>query len=195
MRSNHRLPNWFIGIPVPSSGWFEQLVPSPPAGLRLFHPDDIHATVVFLGAVDESRARVGWNALRWSLAPCSATLGPVIPMGPPGHYSALSIRLLTLDSAVEHAIELCRDAICSVVGLPLERRPPIAHATIARPSNRTSAEERAAGLRWASRIDLREHSVILDTIALYTWTEDRRVRQFRIMERSSFGQLIDAPQL
>jgi 2'-5' RNA ligase len=56
------MPNWFIALPVSPLGWFERLVPPPPAGFRAFHPDDLHLTIAFLGAVDDATASRGWHA-------------------------------------------------------------------------------------------------------------------------------------
>jgi 2'-5' RNA ligase len=179
-------PNWFVGIPVASDGWFDRLVSVPPDGLRRFHPDDLHLTVAFLGPIEEDQARAGWDALRWDLPPTTATLGQVVPMGAPRRYSALSVELVQARTAIEQAIGLCRDAICDVAGARRENRPPKAHVTIARPSRRASEEQRSAGLRWAQHLDLHQHPVLLDSIALYTWADDRRDRQFKIVLRSGW---------
>ncbi len=180
-------PNWFVGIPVVSDGWFHQLVSTPPHGPRRFHPDDLHLTVAFLGPVNESQARAGWNAVRWDLPPTTVTLGQVVPMGPPHRYSALSIELAQARAAIEQAVGQCRDAICDAAGAQREHRPPKAHVTIARPSRNASENERTAGLRWAERLDFRQQPVLLDTLALYTWADDRRDRQFKIVLRSAWG--------
>jgi 2'-5' RNA ligase len=179
-------PNWFVGIPIPSEGWFDKLVPLPPGGLRRFHPDDLHLTVAFLGSVEEVQARAGWDALGWDLPPTTATLGQVVPMGAPHRYSALSIELVQARTAIEQALGRCRDAICDAAGVRREHRPPKAHVTIARPSRRAGEQERSAGLRWAQRLDFHQQPVLLDSIALYTWSDDRRDRQFKVVLRSAW---------
>jgi len=194
MPTTMRDPNWFIGIQIPSTGWFDQLVPAAPSGLRRFHPDDLHATVAFLGPVDERRAYAGWNALRWNLAPCTACLGAVVPMGSTHRYSALAVELINTNNAIEDAIKHCRETVCVAAGALPDRRPPRAHVTIARPSQRATDKERSDGLRWAARLDFHEHNVILNTIALYTWADSRHLRQFKIVARSNFPQSIGDPQ-
>jgi len=179
-------PNWFVGIPIVSEGWFDKLAPTPPDGLRRFHPDDLHLTVAFLGPVEESQAHAGWDALRWDLPTTTATLGQAVPMGPPHRYSALSVELVQARTAVEKAIGQCRDAICDAAGARRENRPPKAHITIARPSRRASEAQRSAGLRWAQRLDFHQQPVVLDSFALYTWADDRRDRQFKIVLRSAW---------
>lgn len=176
-------PNWFVGVPVPAAGWFEELVSVPPEAVRRFHPDDLHMTVAFLGPVGEEQARAAWEARSWSLPPITASLGHVVPMGAPHRYSALSVELVDGREAIESAITACRDAICDAAGARREKRPAMAHVTIARPNRRATAPQREAALRWAKRLDLIGPTVTLDGLALYTWADDRRERQFKIVER------------
>jgi RNA 2',3'-cyclic 3'-phosphodiesterase len=176
-------PNWFVAVPVPAEGWFEQMVTAPPEGVRRFHPEDIHMTVAFLGGVSEQDARAGWQALSWPVGAVTASLGAVIPMGAPHRYSALSIELIDGREELEKAIAACRDAICDAAGARRENRPAKAHITVARPNRRAGEAEREAGLRWAKRLDLKKQVVTLDSVALYTWADDRKTRQFKIVER------------
>lgn len=181
-------PNWFVAIPVNAEGWYDQAVTMPPEGFRRFHPDDLHMTIAFLGGIEEELARAGWDALAWNLPPTRVTLGPVIPMGNPRQYSALSVELLEGRRVVEEAIAASRDAVCDAAGAQRERRAAKAHVTIARPARRATDAQRDAGLRWAKRLQLGGTSVLLDSVALYTWSEERRERQFRVVERSLAGR-------
>jgi 2'-5' RNA ligase len=178
------LPNWFVAIPVPAEPWFHRFITPPPQAFRRFHPDDLHMTVAFLGPVGEDRARSGWQAMQWPLQTITTTLGTIIPMGAPHRYSALSVELVQSREIIEDALAQCRDAISDAAGAKRENRPPKAHITVARPSRRATAGDRADGLRWAKRIDLHQHPMTLDSVALYTWDEDRRERQFRIVART-----------
>jgi len=191
MQDRHPKPNWFIGIPVPPTNWFQTL-PPPPQGIRLFHPDDLHATIAFLGPIEQCRAIDAWNALNWPIAPVTVQLRNVTPMGNPNRYSALAVRLASPNNAInnpiDNAIAQCRDQVCHAAKIPVERRPPMAHTTIARPSRNATHEERTAGLDWASSINLHQHLVQLSTIALFTWAHDRRSRQFQIVAQSVFPQ-------
>jgi 2'-5' RNA ligase len=176
-------PNWFIAVPVEAGEWYERIVTRPPDGFRKFHPDDLHMTVAFLGAVGHDKALAAWRALAWDLGTVHATLGTVVPMGAPRRYSALSIELDRGRAEIERAIAATRDACCDAAGARRESRPAKAHITIARPSRNASDADRAAGLRWASQLSLAGQSITLRSVALYTWAEDRRVRQFRIVDR------------
>ncbi len=178
------LPNWFVAIPVQADPWFQRFITPPPQAFRRFHPNDLHMTVAFLGPVDEASARAGWEALHWPLKAVTATLGTIVPMGAPHRYSALSIEVLQSRDVIEHALAQCRDAISDAAGAKRESRPPKAHITVARPSRRATTNDRDAGLTWAKRIDLHQHPITLDSVALYTWAEDRRERQFKIVART-----------
>lgn len=176
-------PNWFIGIPVDHGDWYPRLLTQPPANFRAFHPDDLHMTVAFLGPVGREKALAAWRALDWKMQIVHATLGAVVPMGAPQRYSALSIELDDGRAEVERAIAACRDAACDAAGARREGRPAKAHITIARPSRAASDSDRAAGLRWASRQTFAGQPITLTSVALYTWAEDRRERQFKAVER------------
>jgi 2'-5' RNA ligase len=177
--------NWFVGIPVPGSVLGSGLPPAP-AGVRAFHPDDLHLTIAFLGPCGEARARAAWEALCWPIGPVDATLGEVVPMGSPHRYSALSALLDVGRGEVEGAMEACRGAVCAAARAALDPRPAKAHVTVARPSRKAGPEVRDAGLAWARSLDLGGARARLDRVALYTWSEDRSLRLFRrVAERDA----------
>ena len=173
--------NWFIGLPVISDGWFARLSPPPP-GFRLFAPSDLHFTIAFLGPVDEPAARSAFAALVWPLHAIDATLGAVVPMGPPARYSALSALLVEGRGVVEQAIGSSRDAAYEAAEVALDARPAKAHLTLARPQRRASADERARGLVWANDLTLTGTPVRIGAPALFTWAFDRGQTLFRIVE-------------
>lgn len=175
--------NWFVALPVPAAGWFER-VGEAPRGVRLFHPDDLHLTVAFLGAVSEEAARRGFAEARaFPLRVREALLGPVVPMGNKRRPSALSARLLEGEREVAQAITTVRDAICDAAGAPRELRPALPHLTVARPLRSATYAERSSALEWATSLDLGAPRVSLTCVALYTWSAERRERLFAILDR------------
>jgi|LNFM01.1.fsa_nt_gb 2'-5' RNA ligase len=164
--------NWFIATPIAPGRWFERAA-SPPAGIRRFHPDDLHATVAFLGAVTEGSARAAFEALAIKLEPIDVTLGSVVAMGNPKRYSALSALIDEGRDALEWAMGECRDRAFSAAGAKPESRPPKAHVTVARPSRDASDRVRRAGLEWASKLTLSGERLRIDRVSLYTWSEER----------------------
>ncbi|MDA1259235.1 MAG: hypothetical protein O3A20_01290 [Planctomycetota bacterium] len=178
--------NWFIALPVPAAEWFEACVAAhPPPHVRLFHPEDLHLTVSFVGRVGETAARRAWE-LRglWSGGPVRAEFGEVIGMGPPERFSALSALLERGREAVEAGMTACRDPMLSAASAPPERRAIKAHVTLARPRRDATQSQHSAALAWAMHLPLRGIEIELAEIALYTWDEERRGRQFRTMERA-----------
>lgn len=178
--------NWFVGLPV-GGAWAATAAPPPPPEVRTFHPDDLHLTVAFLGPCGEERARLGWGALGDPGPAVDVTLGEVVPMGNPRRFSALSALLIERREETERLIGTARERICAAAGVDPDARPPKAHLTIARPTRRASDADRRAALAWARGIDLRHVAARLDRIALYTWSEDRATRLFRIVEERALG--------
>gem|GEM_PF-343522 len=170
--------SWFIALPVrrDDAEAFVASFPAPPPGLRLIPAADLHITIAFLGSVGEERARAAWDALFLPLMPLVATVGPVVPLGRPGHYSALGARLAKGRSTIETIIGTARDAATHAAGAEPETRPPLAHVTIARPRTRARTRSasrdagvavRSAGLDWAAKVPL-GGPLHLETVALYT---------------------------
>ena len=174
--------NWFVALPVPAADWFARLAP-PPLGVRLFHPDDLHLTVAFLGAVDEAAARRAFApASSIALPATEITLGDVVPMGSPRHASALSALLVEGEEAVAAAIGGVRDGACDAAGVPRDARAVLPHLTVARLGRRLPPSERTAGLRWARALALGRPRLVVSQLALFTWSTDRRARLFQTIE-------------
>src|SRR5688572_3648888 len=86
--------NWFVGLPVAAGRWFAPLVADAPAHVRVFHPDDLHLTVAFLGRAGPDRARAAWAVAEGVRAqPFVARLGALKAMGNPRRPSAFSVLL------------------------------------------------------------------------------------------------------
>ncbi len=185
-------PNWFIALPVPAARWFtERVAQHPPPSVRLFHPEDVHLTVAFLGGVTEEAARHAWQrADLWRQGSVRATFGEVIGMGAPAHFTALSALLERGRAEVEEGLRACRDPMLNAAGAPPERRAINAHVTIARPRRDARPHERGAALAWAMHLTLRGVEVELSEMALYTWIAERRDRQFQAVERRPLGAAV-----
>jgi 2'-5' RNA ligase len=183
-------PNWFLAWPIEGSFLLEC---SPPAGFRKVHPEDAHITLAFLGGCGEENAGRALAALdelleRHPTGKLNAALGSVVPMGSKRAYSALSALLSHGRTEVENCIGQWRGALCAAACVRPDRRPPKAHATIARPRFRADEAQRARGLAWAASLSLGHVRLELERIALYTWYEPRGVRQFRIVAERALGK-------
>lgn len=175
--------NWFIGLVVDPAPWYDELSSVPP-GLRAFHGDDLHLTIAFLGHVTEEQARAAWGALAWPLGPVQAELAKMVPMGSARRYSALSFLLGRGRVEIEAAMGPSRQRACVAAQVEPDARSPKAHLTVARPSRSASNDQRRAGLAWAESVNLKGTPILLDRVALYTWSDDRKERLFRRVEEA-----------
>lgn len=178
-------PNWFFAFPL--DGAFVRGLPPLPDALRLYHPDDVHLTLAFLGGCGEEPALRALAALDARLAldappATDVTLGDVVPMGGSRqHYSALSALLGAGRETMTATLTAHRDVLTEAASGRRETRPAKPHITIARPRRRASPADREAGLAWAAALDLSGVHARLDRIALFTWSESRVERLFRIV--------------
>lgn len=183
-------PNWFIGLRVES----ELAVPTDaPAAVRVFDREDWHLTVIFLGGCGEQVAQQAFAALESMTYPgFQAELAEVVPMGNPKRYSALSALLSAgreeVESWMQHARTTVEQALRAsadpdAAAVRFDRRPVKAHLTLARPQRRATDEERAAALAWGQALPTAGVPARLPSLALYTWSEDRARRLFRIVQQ------------
>lgn len=175
-------PNWFVALPVEAGPWMDALANAPDA-VRTFAPGDLHVTVAFLGAVDEAAASDAFCvAEAWPTGPLQVALGPLRPLGARRMPSALSAILIEGETAVAAGICTVRDEMLQVAGARPDHRAPLPHVTLARISRRATPAQRHAAIAWAEGVDLAAPRVVLDRIALYSWSADRRNRLFDVVE-------------
>jgi len=177
-------PNFFFAFPL--DGGFLATLPKPPPAIRRYAPDDVHLTLTFLGACGEEAADRALAALdevlgRGAPRPIEVSLGSVVPMGPRRTYSALSALLDRGREETEAFIGAVRDPLSEAALGRREKRAPKAHVTIARPQRRATDTDRESGRAWADTLDLRAVQQTLDRVALYTWSDDRPRRLFKII--------------
>jgi 2'-5' RNA ligase len=184
-------PNWFLAFPF--DGTFVAELTEVPPCVRRFPPEDVHLTLSFFGGCGEEKAMRALAVLDELLAkdppaPLDVSLGEVVPMGGSKRdYTALSALLDRGRVETEACIARMRDPLHEAATGRLEKRPPKAHVTIARPKLRPKDADRACGLEWAKSLDLTRVSRRLDRIALYTWHEARPKRLFRIVAERKLG--------
>ncbi len=177
-------PNWFVGLPVGADRWLSRLVADAPRFLRLFHPADLHATVAFLGPCGAERARQAWSQIEGAeLASFDVTLGGLKALGNPRRPSALSV---VVQEGFERAAELIgalRAPMIEAAGARPDPRAPLPHITVARIGRKATGRQRHDALAWVEGKAPVGAAVTMDRICLYTWAEDRRIRQFREVEQ------------
>ena len=184
-------PNWFLAFPF--DGTFVSELRDVPPCVRRFPAEDVHLTLSFFGGCGEEKALRALAVLDELLAaspvtPLAVSLGEVVPLGgSKRNYTALSALLEQGRVETEACIARLRDPLHEAATGRLEKRPPKAHVTIARPKLRPKDADRVCGLEWAKSLDLRRIRGRLDRIALYTWHENRPARLFRIVAERKLG--------
>ncbi|MBW2455023.1 MAG: hypothetical protein JRI68_10955 [Deltaproteobacteria bacterium] len=182
-------PNWFVGLPVAADRWLSRLVADAPQFLRVFHPADLHATVAFLGPCGAERAHQAWDQVgQRELQSFDVTLGGLKALGNPRSPSALSV---VVQEGFERAAELIRSLRAPMIeaaGARPDPRAPLPHITVARIGRKASGHQRRDALAWVEAKAPVGAAVTMDRICLYTWAEDRRVRQFREVEQRRFDR-------
>lgn len=177
-------PNWFIGFPVDPGSWYDKVITNLPAGIKCFEAEDLHITFAFLGPVAEQRALRAWQkGLTLPIRPVAYTLGPMAPFGNPKRPSAYAFTLDKGRAAVVDYMQRHANALLEIAGKEAEARPPRPHITVARPPRKASSDLRAAGMAWLESIDPPADLLCIDQMALYTWADDRKARQFKIVAR------------
>ncbi len=181
-------PNWFVGLPIDPGAWFEPLTRDAPTAVRVFHPADVHLTVAFLGACGGQRAATAWQLLAsYAAAPIDIRLARLEPMGNPRRPSALSALIDTGREAVSKLTLDMRAPLLAAAGAEPDTREPLPHVTVARPMRKCSPEQRRNAIAWATAKPAIGASVSIDRVALFTWSDDRRTRQFRVVAEHQLG--------
>ena len=182
LRPSGPRPNWFVGLPLPASAGWGIGAESLGVTLRPLASDDLHITVAFLGACGEARALSGWRALApLRHPPIAITARAWRGFGPRRNPSAFG---LTLDEGEPRLVEMIRrwrEAILRAAGRPPDGRDPLPHVTLARPPRRSGAAERSRIGRLLVDLPVPPDPIVLASLALYTWADDRRQRQFRVV--------------
>ena len=161
-----------------------RLPPSPPH-VRVFTASDLHVTLGFLGSVEEGEAQKAWALVDGfrSFRLVRGSFSGVKPLGNPRKPSALSAIVDVGREALSEMIVEARSSLLEAAGARPDTRAPLPHMTIARVQRRASADERRAALRWARELDTSAARFAAASVALYTWSDDRRSHLFRIVER------------
>lgn len=181
-------PNWFIAFPVAAGDWYAPLVSGVPGGVRRFHPGDLHATLAFLGACGPAAAAAAWETLGdLDHPPVRARLGALRPMGNRKRPSAYAATFTQGRDTLAALIGARRADALAAAGARPDTRSPLPHVTVARPPRRADAPVRAAGLAWMRQQPPVDAAVRIDSLALYTWSDDRRSRLFQLVERRPLG--------
>ncbi len=177
------MANWFIALPVQVEG--VEPIPEPPPRVRLFSAADRHCTIAFLGPVGASQARIAWERVGDLFAPegpKSGSFEALRPLGNPRKPSALAAIVREGREELGALIARTRAPLLEAAGAAPDDRDPLPHVTLGRIQRRASGSERRAALAWAATVALGSTRFAADSVALYTWSEDRSLRLFDRIE-------------
>lgn len=181
--------NWFVGLRLPEpSGWIE-VAAGLPSGVRRFHPSDLHITVAFLGACEEEHALRAWQALeprRHPPIPVSAARW--LALGPPSAPSAFGLGLANGHQAVAALMASWGAEALAAAGRAPDRREPLPHVTLARPTRRGGDGARTAMQQWITTAPVPEQPTTLEQLALFTWAANREERLFQVVAERRLDQ-------
>ncbi len=180
MNNTHQ--NWFVGLPVQDTGWFGGVVDEAPHGLRIFNANDLHLTVAFLGQCDfqyTDDIKKIIDAI--SFEPFTITFDTLITFPPERRPTVVSFTLHDGYDATYKLIRRWREPLLSAGHARPDTREPLPHVTVARIHRDAGYREIEDISAWAYSRTVPPVSVTIDRVALYTWADDRRERQFKIV--------------
>jgi 2'-5' RNA ligase len=176
--------NYFAALPVRvPAGWLEAIREGAPAELRWFHRDDLHLTLAFLGREESGRVPQLLDILRQvPYRGGSAGAGRLLALPRRRRFSALAFELADGGDPVAGLIGEWRPRLLEAAGRPADRRPALPHLTVARPDRRHPAFRSREILAWLDRLRPPPGRLEILPPALYGWSDQRPLRQFRRVE-------------
>jgi len=176
-------PNWFVGIPVAAGAQLHAEIPAPiQADIRLFHPDDLHMTLAFLGPMAADKLGPVQDILsRIEFKAFDIELSRLVALPKPRRFSAISWELGQGREQAAALIGSWRAALIEAAQARPDLRPPRPHITVARPKRKATPMVRDEILKWLVSVPAPKEKLRIDRVALYTWADDRRQRQFKIV--------------
>ena len=180
--------NWFAAFPMPTTDWFGPLVQTCPTTCRPFAAGDLHLTLAFFGgleAAEVTRVCDHLATLRLPLLPFRFDHALLLPQ--PKRFSAVCLGLGEGRAEIAAQMARHRDPLLATAGKTPDPRPPLPHVTLARPIRKHKQVAQQEGAAWCHALGIPDISLTLDEIALYTWSDQRPVRQFRIVARFPLG--------
>lgn len=175
-------PNWFVAIPIHAEALLQPWASAVPAGLRLFHPADLHLTVAFLGPMLPGSSDAVVAQMRTvRFAPFDLVPGQLLGLPSAAHITALSLSIAEGHAQAVALMDAWRSVFWAAAGSPPDLRSPLPHITVARPDRRSGQAGQAAARQWLASATACPIRLRATSLALYTWANDRQQQQFRIV--------------
>lgn len=182
--------NYFVAVRVPAPEGLDDSLAGAPIELRRFHPEDLHATVAFLGRMDHRLAPTLVEAVEdVGFAPLGLRLDRLVALPSQRRPSAISFELA--GAGQPRLVELIaaeRVRLVQLAGGRQDERPPYPHVTVARPPRRTPADLRRRILAWVDGVEPPAANVTVSELVLLR-SNKRDGRLFERVDRELLRQL------
>lgn len=180
------MANWFVAFKVDPGNWYGQLAPLLPQSLKIFHPDDLHMTIAFLGNFNEKVNPLDTKKIveiirGFTLEPITLNSQGIIVLPSEKHFTAICLDFenpqengfLHKNKLLLDSITILRDRLLEAAGVAPEKRNFLPHVTVARPHRRLSFLQKEILLGELRKIPSMTIPITLKTVALYTWADHR----------------------
>ncbi len=175
-------PNWFIAFPISPGRWHDKVNENIPNSFRVFHPNDLHVTVAFLKKCDELQIENIADILQRIVIErfIVATDRPLL-LPSNDNFSVLAVGFSKGNSLLKKYISKYRTLFSEVAGIEADSRSPFPHCTIAR-LRYDAMTKRQSLVKSVNSINIPCEEIIIDRLALYTWNDNRKIMQFKIIK-------------
>lgn len=182
--------NYFVAVRIPAPAGLDAALEGAPVELRRFHPDDLHATVAFLGRMDHALAPAVLDAMdRIDFEADDVRFARLVALPSRRRPSAISFELAGPGRpALIDLIARERQGLVELARGRQDDRPPYPHVTVARPPRRTPADLRRRILGWVDGVTPPEGTVVARELVLFR-SNRRDGRLFEAVDRELLRQL------
>jgi len=177
------MANSFVAAPIENVGyWFDNYLENRPNAVRVFHPEDLHMTIAFLGKISADQQAAVIQAMeKLAHAEFEISFHRLVALPNAKRMSALSFSVNAGFQEAVNLIETWRAPIFKSISTEVETRPALPHITIARPERRANSQERKSILGWLKTVEAPRLKIPINRVALYTWSDNRKETQFKIL--------------
>jgi RNA 2',3'-cyclic 3'-phosphodiesterase len=160
--------NYFVAVRFAPPAGLDEALAAAPAELTRFHPDDLHATVAFLGPMNHARApQLVEATAAIEMEPVEVRFGRLVALPARRRFSALSFELTEGREPLTATIAQHRDRLIALADARPDRHQPYPHVTVARPPRQLGAGPKQRILDWADAVVPPEGVVVVSELVLF----------------------------
>jgi 2'-5' RNA ligase len=181
------MANWFAAFKVESSQWYQDIAAKIPPEIKLFHPDDLHMTISFLGNYNDEKLEDVKKAIESTFfKPFNLYAHRFILLPKESNFSAFCLEFDSSESGLYLQIEKSRENIYKAAGITPDKKKFIPHVTMGRPPRSTSNSERKKIADFVNKLSNFDVKIYIKSSAIYTWSDNRKEKMFKIIFEKDF---------